>query len=210
MTQKPVFIEAIFTLRNLRSMGAAALVEMLLAAGVAGILIWHQLQPVEQPQTPPGRIIEEPLPQTPPLQRSMPTTQPPDRRPWAEVPPIPTDVPSPDVQPLQPPQLPMTAGQTQPPQAVMDRFAASMLQAINRQKLYPKAEMLQGHAGEAVVSFDYVDGVVSNLRVDKSTGFGVLDQAAIEAVKKAVLPAKPAELSGLTHFVFELTFDLGR
>ena len=36
------------------------------------------------------------------------------------------------------------------------------------------------------------------------------DQATMQAVQRAVLPPKPAELSGLDHFVFTLTFDLGR
>ena len=43
MTQKPVFVEALFTLRNMRSVGAAAVIEVLLGAGIAGVLIWHQL-----------------------------------------------------------------------------------------------------------------------------------------------------------------------
>ncbi len=69
--------------------------------------------------------------------------------------------------------------------------------------------LLKGETGETVVSFDYMDGVVSNIHVDRSSGSRELDQAAVQAVQKAVLPPKPAELAGVSHFVFHLEFALG-
>lgn len=208
MTQRPVFVEGIFTLRNVRSLGAAALIELLIVMGVTGVLIWQRLQPpVEQPRLP----IIDPVPDIPqiPLKpRTVPVPDQPQTPHLAEVPSIPTDIPGPNVRPVEPPQAPLVAGQAQSPAAMLDEFTAGMLRAINLQKVYPRLEMLKGDTGEAVVSFDYADGVVSNIRVDKSSGFTALDAAAVQAVRKAALPAKPAELAGLTHFVFQLDFSI--
>jgi protein TonB len=75
--------------------------------------------------------------------------------------------------------------------------------------VYPKVALLQGTTGETVVSFDYVDGMISNIRVDKSSGSHELDNAAVQAVQKAALPPKPTELASLDHFVFHLVFNVG-
>lgn len=206
MTHKAVFVEDIFTLRNLRSMGAAALVELLLGLGVAGILIWQSLQPVPPPKPSPPPGLEIPL-QAPPLPHhvQVPVPPQPQQPHLSQVPPVPSDVPSPLAVPVQPPLAPTTS---RPPQGVANEFAAGMLRAINDQKVYPKTEMVKGHTGEAVVSFDYADGVVSNVQVVTSSGWQALDDAAVQAVLKAALPPKPPELANLNHFVFHLSFDL--
>ena len=210
MTQKPVFMEGIFTLRNLRSMGTAAIIEIVIAFGVGGILLWQQLRPTAvQPPPEPHPIVDF-SPPIPMLPHVVPTPEAPKAPQLSEVPAVQQAIPSPTAQPLQPPLPPQTAGQ--PSQASADlvtEFGAGMLRAINDQKVYPKAALLKGETGEAVVSFDYVDGVVSNIHVDRSSGFHDLDAAAVQAVQKAALPAKPAELVNLTHFVFHLEFGLG-
>ena len=209
MTQKPVFLEGIFTLHNLRSVGTAAILEVLLAFGITGILIWQQLQPVTQPRTQPPPIVE--IYQKPPqLPHNIPTPQPPQQQPLFKVPSVPTPIPSPTSEPLQPPHSPWVPGQpSQVSEDLVNQFSTKMLRAINDQKVYPKVALLQAVTGEAVISFDYVDGVVSNIHVDRSSGSPELDQAAIQAVQKAALPPKPAELVGLSHFVFHLAFNLG-
>jgi periplasmic protein TonB len=208
VTQRPVFVEGIFTLRNLRSMGAAAAVEVLLALGLAAILIWQQLRPpVAVPMSVGPPTVEF---QSPPQRRNLPVPKQPEQTaPLHQVQAIPTDVPTPLTEPLQAP-LPPLLSQSQPPQGLVSDFGGKVLRAINAQKVYPKLQLIQGVTGEAVISFDYVDGVVSDIRVDKSSGSHELDQAAMQAVQRAVLPPKPAELSGLDHFVFTLAFDLGR
>ncbi|HEY3858150.1 MAG TPA: TonB family protein [Gammaproteobacteria bacterium] len=208
MAHKPVFVEGIFTLRNLRSVGTAAIVEILITAAIAAILILRQLAPVPQAQLAPGPVVEF-SPQPQPLPHSVPmrTPQRPQQPRLAEVPSVPTDIPGPNVQPVQPPSQP--APQSQASATLLNEFGARMLQAINAQKVYPKTAILKGQGGEATVSFDYVDGVVSNIHVDSSSGFPELDAAAVQAVQNAALPAKPAELAGLNHFVFELAFNVG-
>lgn len=207
MTQKTVFMEEIFTLRNLRSMGAAVVVEILLALGVAAILVWQQMHPVTPP-APIGDPVSVITPQPVPQHHSVPVPQPqrPQLQPFSEVPSIPTPLPAPTTEPVQPPPVP---AQSQPPQGLVNDFARLMLHAINEQKLYPKGPMLKGETGQTVVSFDYVDGVVGNIRVDKSSGIQELDDAAVAAVQNATLPPKPAELANLTRFVFTLAFNIG-
>lgn len=211
MTQKPVFQEGILTLNNLRSMGAAAVVEVLLAFGLATLLIWQQVRtPIatKQPVVDPGIAFTQTPPQP---QHNLPVPKQPEQTaPLREVQAVPTDVPTPTALPLQAPPPPFSERQSAPPAGLADEFGSKVLRAINAQKVYPRSQLVLGITGEAVISFDYVDGVVTNIRVDRSSGSHELDQAAMQAVQRAVLPPKPAELSGLDHFVFTLAFDLGR
>lgn len=209
MTQKPVFMEGIFTLRNLRSMGAAAIIEIVIVFGVAGVLLWQQLRSVAVPQLASPPIVDfspQPLPQS----HIIPKPQVPEAPQLSEVPPDQESIPSPTVSPLQPlpPQSPVQP--SQPSTDLVAQFSTRMLRAINDQKMYPRGSLLKGETGEAVVSFDYIGGVVSNIHVDRSSGSRELDAEAVQAVQKAVLPAKPVELVNLDHFVFHLTFSLGR
>jgi protein TonB len=211
VTQKPVFVEGLFTLRNLRSMGAAAILEVLLGAGIAGILIWHQLQPPPAIPLPP--VVDPVIDPTPqlPVQHHTVVPEPhiPTTQPFHEVPPVLTDVPGMNTEKVLPPQQPLVPSQGASSAELLAQFSAGMLRAINAQKVYPRISMLKAESGEAVVSFDYVEGMVSNLHVDKSSGSRDLDRAALDAVQRAVLPPKPADLAGMRHFAFTLVFDLG-
>jgi periplasmic protein TonB len=211
MTQKPVFVEGVFTLRNLRSMGAAAVVEILLALGIAAVLIWQQMRPavpLPPPVADPIVDFQQPLPM---LQRNIPIPRQPEQTaPLHQVQAVPTDVPTPTTEPVQAPRSPLSpAQQSQASADVADDFSHMMLRAINQQKVYPKLQLVKGVTGETEVAFDYVDGVVSDVHVVRSSGSYELDQAAMRAVQQAVLPPKPAELAGLDHYVFTLAFDLG-
>jgi periplasmic protein TonB len=187
-------------------------VEILLALGIAAILIWQQVRPVVDTRMsagPPAVEFTEPLP---PLQRNIPVPRQPEQTaPLHQVQAVPTDVPTPTTEPVQAPQSPLSPAQrSQPSVGVADDFSHMMLRAINEQKVYPKLQLVKGVTGETVISFDYVDGVVSDVHVVRSSGSYELDQAAMQAVQRAALPPKPAELSGLDHYVFTLVFDLNR
>jgi len=211
MTGKSVFVEGTFTLRNLRSMGAAAIVEVLLAFGIAAILIWQQVRP--EARLPPPIAVDPTVPDAPlvpSLQHSVPVPQQPEQtEALHQVQPIPTDVPDQRAQPVQAPSRPLQPQGSQASADMADDFGRAVLAAINAQKVYPRVSLLKAETGETVVSFDYVDGVVSNIHVDRSSGSRDLDTAAVQAVQRAVLPAKPAELAALDHFTFTLVFALG-
>jgi protein TonB len=213
VAQKYVFSEGVFTLRNLRSMGAAAILEILIFAGLAGILIWQELHPAPPPPPiaqPPMEIPPNPPPPPPPPPKNIPVPQPPQPQPLSEVPPVPTPIPTPNavpVQPPQPPPIPVTS--KAPPENIAVEFESSMLAAINAVKVYPKEAILAGESGSTTVSFDYIDGVVSHIHVDRSSGSRSIDRSAMSAVQKAAMPPKPAELAGLNHYVLTVVYSLG-
>jgi protein TonB len=212
--KKHVFTEGFFTARNFGSMGVAVVLEIAIALGIAGILIWEELHPA-----PPVPHIENvvqtmppqpPPPPPPPPKNVPPPPNAPTPQPLSEVPPIPSPVPTPNTvppPPLSPPPVP-TAQKVDTNQILAD-FTLSMKAAIDAQKVYPKEAVLAGETGETVVSFDYINGVVSNIKVVKSSGSRSLDRAAMLAVQKAALPPKPAELAGTNNYTFHVAFNLG-
>ena len=75
-----------------------------------------------------------------------------------------------------------------------------MVQAIQAEarRNYPAAARMMGVTGQAVVSFRFCDGAVAQVDVAHSSGSGVLDRAAVEAVQRASYPPTPKELAGKT------------
>jgi protein TonB len=55
---------------------------------------------------------------------------------------------------------------------------------------------MEGMSGRTRVAFTYRDGTVSDVRLVVSSGIGLLDRAALAAVRDAVYPNAPAELAG--------------
>lgn len=63
---------------------------------------------------------------------------------------------------------------------------------------YPESARMAGMAGRTRVAFDYRDGVASNVRVVVSSGIGILDRAALAAVRDADYPKPEAAFVGKT------------
>ena len=214
VAKKHVFTEGFFTARNASSLGAAVILEIAIAVGIAGILLWEELHPA-----PPVPHIEnvvqtmppQPPPPPPPPPKSMPPPpNAPQPQPLSEVPPIPTPVPTPNSvppPPVQPPPIPVQAPVNT--NQLLAEFTLSMKAAIDAQKVYPKEAIMAGETGNVTISFDYTGGVVSNIHVDRSSGSRALDKSAMQAVKSAAMPPKPAELVNQSHFVVILNFNLG-
>ncbi|HEV7164925.1 MAG TPA: energy transducer TonB [Gammaproteobacteria bacterium] len=213
MAQKYVFSEGLFTAQKLRSLGAAAILEVVIAFSLAGILIWQQLHPTAEPPpitTASVTIPPNPPPPPPPPPHNVPTPQPPQPQPLSEVPPIPTPIPTPNAVPVQPPSPPpIPTSKPVNQDTLLAEFQASMKAAIDAAKVYPKEAILAGETGTVTVSFDFVNGVVSNVKVDRGSGSRAIDRSAMTAVIKAAMPAKPAELAGISHFVILLDYTLG-
>ena len=211
MTLRPVFSEGLFTLRNLRSMGAAAILEAMIACGIAALLIWQQLRP-EITQPPPigdpvTHFTEATFPQ--PHQRTVTEPQSPQSQPLHEVPAVPTDLPTATTQPVRPPQGALDPSDGAGSADILAAFEARMTSAIDAAKVYPKIALLNGEQGVVTVSFDYIDGVVSDVHVEKSSGYHSIDDSAIKAVLRAALPPKPAEVVGQDRFAVTLDYTLG-
>lgn len=83
-------------------------------------------------------------------------------------------------------------------------------QAISREKRYPMLARRQRREGTATVSFSLSpSGDMDAVDLDRSSGFSVLDTAAVSAVSR-VAPFAPAHLflSEVTRFTVDVTFKL--
>jgi protein TonB len=64
---------------------------------------------------------------------------------------------------------------------------------------YPYAAKMAHIAGRTQVSFQYDDGRASAIKIMHSSGYGLLDSAALQAVSDATYPAPPKSLAGKTQ-----------
>ncbi len=83
-------------------------------------------------------------------------------------------------------------------------------EAISREKRYPRLAVRQRREGTTTVSFNLSpDGEMDAVGVDRSSGFSMLDTAAVSAVSR-VAPFAPARLflSDVTRFKVDVTFKL--
>lgn len=142
-----------------------------------------------EPKPPPPKPVhhvvrhQEPRPiPKPQIVQSAPTPQPVA----VPLPPVPKPPPVPDTAP-----------------AVSDVFKETVREAVQAAVRYPYAAR-EGHiTGKAQVSFTYLDGSVANPKILVSSGYSMLDRAAIAAVEDAAYPPPPSRLAGKT-----LTFEV--
>lgn len=68
-----------------------------------------------------------------------------------------------------------------------ESYAAKIVRHIERHKYYPRSARLRGQEGKVVVSFSIgTAGSLHGERVDKSSGFHLLDRAALETLRRSV------------------------
>lgn len=93
-------------------------------------------------------------------------------------PPAPANAPTPDK-----PASPKAASPTENAPITAPRFNAAYLH--NPTPVYPAAARRAGYEGTVVIRARIqVDGNADRVEIRKSSGYGVLDQAALEAVRK--------------------------
>ena len=81
--------------------------------------------------------------------------------------------------------------------------------AIRRSMIMPKHVLIYGSKGAdvAIVSFEYRDGHVSQVKIEKSSGDSYVDNAALKAVSNARYPKTPVKFSSKTiHFSVPINF----
>jgi periplasmic protein TonB len=168
--------------------------------------------PVAKPVTPPPPrpVVHPPVPvhhAAPP----RPTTPPPpapapapsETPPPAAAPNAPATDPTPPAPP--PPPAPAAA----PVSTADPSFDAALRSAIESALRYPESARMAGISGRARVAFTYLDGSVSDVRIVVSSGVGLLDRAALAAVRDAVYPKPAPEFVGKTlSKQLWVTFDL--
>jgi protein TonB len=141
--------------------------------------------PAAKPITPPPRrpVVHPPVPvhhATPPRPATPPAAAP--------------SAPATDPAPPAPPPPPAPAA---PPTGAVDpSFDAALRTAVQSALRYPESARMVGMSGRARVAFAYRDGTVSDVRLVVSSGIGLLDRAALAAVRDAVYPKPAPELTG--------------
>jgi periplasmic protein TonB len=166
-------------------------------------------KPVTPP--PPRPVFHPPVPvhhASPP----RPATPPPPPQAAAPSPTPPTaapNAPATDPAPPAPPPPPAPAPAAPPTGAVDPSFDAALRTAIESALHYPESARMAGLSGRARVAFVYRDGSVTDVRLVVSSGIGLLDRAALAAVRDAVFPKPTPELAGKSvSKQLWVTFDL--
>ncbi len=96
-----------------------------------------------------------------------------------------------------------------PSPRVLDAWEAQVHQAVQDALAYPSAARLMRREGRTRVRFEYGHDAVSSVSVAESSGFSVLDQAALGAVTRAAIPAPPPEIAGQTRsLILWVSFSL--
>ncbi|MDE2254098.1 MAG: TonB family protein [Betaproteobacteria bacterium] len=134
-----------------------------------------------------------------PRARPKPTVQPAPAPapPKVEAPPAPAADTKPAMAVPVPPPPSMPPAPPAPAIAsVKATFEAELRSAIQAAVRYPDAAKLMKLTGKAQVAFDYRDAQVTRLRIIASSGSDLLDRAALQAVRNALLPPTPKELQG--------------
>ena len=97
--------------------------------------------------------------------------------------------------PRPPPSLPAASPAAATPTASFEGALRAAIQAALR---YPESARMAGMSGRTRVMFQYRDGAVSDVSVAVSSGIGLLDRAAVAAVRDAVYPKPEPALVGKT------------
>ena len=169
----------------------------------------------EKPAPPPEpRVAPKPKPKPKPKPRKKPRPRPkPVRKPKPEPPPpveIPEptpSVPEPVAQPVQPVMTTAPAPPVEPRPAIDPgliqraeaRYKARLTKLIEANKQYPRRARRLGQQGKALVSFTISrNGDITAIRISRSSGRKILDQAVIDTIRR---------ISGQLPFPEEITRD---
>ncbi|HTJ89004.1 MAG TPA: TonB family protein [Acidocella sp.] len=140
------------------------------------------------------RHVAPPRKYTPPVphQPQPPQPQPQPRPPVAQTPPPPPAPPAP------------TGGQ-------VDAFSAAIKRALqaHANQVYPQAAQMAGETGAPQLTFTYLNGVVTGITLTRSSGYPLLDKAALEDARIASYPPPPQGFQGRTyHITVTVTFQM--
>jgi protein TonB len=208
-----------------------ALVAEVLLLGGAFVFLTHKAPaPVEllpttltlaAPPAPKPVVPTPPKPQTPPPVRPVVpvhhvATHTPPPKPAVVPPPQPVPTPAPvmpSAAPTEPAPAPRPAAAPPPPPAAPSTaspsFEGALRAAIQAALHYPESARMAGMSGRTRVAFQYRDGVVSDVRVVVSSGMGLLDRAAVAAVRDANYPKpEPAFVGKTLSEQLWVTFNL--
>ncbi len=147
-------------------------------------------KPVPRPQpTPVHHAVHQPSPPQHKTEAPEPETEPPTMAPAA-----------PDTVSAPPQAAPVRQVEKPSPPSVdpgiQARFEDQVRSAVQSAMHYPYAARLAHISGRAQVAFNYTDGRVAAIKLAVSSGYGMLDSAALQAVSAATYPPPPKNMTG--------------
>ena len=148
---------------------------------------------------PPKPIPAPPRPMPPPPPRPAQHVVPRHIVPPRPAPPPP---PKPVAQPVQPtPPVPVLP--PAPSLGQLDVFRAQMINAVQAvaNEVYPQAAQMAHESGTPEVNFIYRNDAVVDITLARSSGYPLLDDAAMQAARIAHFPPPPAGFEGRTYIV---------
>ena len=192
------------------------------------------IAPAPAPQPPPPTPVPpKPVPPKPVTPPPLPTPPPP---PLPMAPPLPPPPPrpaehhitrhfvaprpkyTPPSTPVPPRPQPPVAQTPPPPPAPpapsggqVDAFAAAIKRALqaHANQVYPQAAQMAHETGAPALTFTYLNGVVTGISLTRSSGYPLLDAAALEDARIAAYPPPPNGFAGRTyHITVTVTFQL--
>ncbi len=196
------------------AMGVGLLLE-LAALGVLLPVMAHKETPaltpsvvklsVVQPKpTPPPPLPTPPKPVVQPVVKPLPPPPPkPAVHHIVRHIPIPKPLPPPP-KAVQPPPVPTPPQPVVPPApsaGAVDAFSAAIKAALqaHASEVYPQAAQMAHEMGSPQLTFTYLNGAVSNIALTRSSGFPLLDSAALKDARVAQYPAPPHGFTGRTY-----------
>jgi periplasmic protein TonB len=190
------------------AVGIAVLLECLLVVSIIWWLVYaHRITPaaihapmrlslVTLPPAPPKPTPPKPVPPKPEPKPKPPPPKPVHHIHHPKPVPKPKPVPTPVVKKTPPPPPPQPVETVAASLDEMAQFEAEVNAAVQAAVRYPPAARMLHRQGRARVAFDYLDGTVSNVLLAESSGFPMLDQAALATVRSARYPPPLAKLRG--------------
>ncbi len=154
-----------------------------------------------------------PLPVAPPMLPPPPVARPAQHVRHYEAPrPPPPVTPPPEVVPPQPQTPPPPPTPPAPTGGQVDAFAAGIKRALqaHASAVYPQSAQLAHQTGAPQLTFTYLDGHVSNIALSRSSGFPLLDEAALQDARISSYPPPPKGFEGRTYTItVSVDFRLG-
>lgn len=195
------------------SLGLAALLETAFIGLIMAWLIFHEVTqpyqsiPIEilnetpsiEPPKPEPPKPQPPKPPIPKIEPKLVKTQPQIQPPTPQIAPAvvtPTETPTASTPNAFTQAIPAPTPPPPEPKAVgpSDEYIAKMHAAVQAAFYYPMAAIEMGLHGRVRVGFNLRGTAVSEPRIVTSSGLGIIDRAALQAVQKANYPAPSAEL----------------
>jgi protein TonB len=113
-----------------------------------------------------------------------------------DVKPPPPPPPAPPV--VSPPTPPVAPAIAAPTGGQVDQFAAAIKAALqaHADQLYPQSAQMAHETGAPLLTFTYENGAVTNIALARSSGFPLLDDAALQDARIATYPPPPPGFTG--------------